>query len=117
MGIERNIGRSALVVALLIGAASATAAPPEPLIVTQLPDPDPNYAAPPGSRRDRTRASGDMDQSPTLDEAIQDFGRAIGQAVRLEQQAIEQKCRSVAAARARSADVLAWQASCRYARR
>ena len=116
MGIERKIRKMLLGVALLPGAAPAIAASPEPLIVTQLADPDPNYVPPPDGTHGTRRSSDLVDDNVTLDQAMQDFGRAIGQAAMLQQQAIEARCRSAEAVPAGGAGRMAWEANCRYQR-
>jgi hypothetical protein len=115
MGIERLIATAVLGLALLPGAAAAAAAPPEPLIVTRLADPDPNYVPPRGESAERSTMSAE-DLEPTFDEAMQDFGRAIGQAALLQRQATEARCRSGAPAGGSASDRFAWEASCRYSR-
>jgi hypothetical protein len=115
MEFERKVGRAAFGLVLLLGAAGARSASHEPLVVTQLADPDPNYVPPRLPKLDETRASDDLDDKPTLDQAMQDFGRAIGQAALLQQRAIDARCRSEAAPADR-ADRLAWEANCRYQR-
>jgi hypothetical protein len=116
MGFERKMGRAALGLVLLLDAASAAAAPPEPLIVTQLADPDPNYVPPHEPKLNTIRASDQLDQGSSLDQSMQEFGRAIGQAAMLQQQAIEARCRSGAPSGSSTADRFAWEASCRYQR-
>ena len=115
MGFGRIRASLALCLSLLLGGAPATAAgPSESLIVTQLADPDPNYVAPDESgSRARSRKQHAM---PALDAAMQEFGRAIGQATLLQQQAIEQRCRTAAPVAESVTDRFAWAASCRYAR-
>ena len=78
MGFERKIFCLCLTIASL-GADPALAAPAsEPLIVTRLADPDPNYVAPAGERHAARMSR--QGEAPTLNSAMQDFGRAIGQA-------------------------------------
>jgi hypothetical protein len=114
MGFERKISCLCLIIASL-GANPAVAAPAtEPLIVTRLADPDPNYVPPPAERH--AARMGRQDESPTLDSAMQDFGRAIGQAAILQQQAIEARCNSGAPVPSGGAARWAWEANCRYQR-
>ncbi|MFL6726457.1 MAG: hypothetical protein ACJ8FS_08080 [Sphingomicrobium sp.] len=115
MGFERNIGRAGLVLALLLGAVPVAAAPPEPLIVTQLPDPDPGYVARPEPKLQVTQSRGDPDEN-SIDTAMQTFGRAIGQAALLEEQAIEVRCRSAEPSGGSAVARFAWEANCRYQR-
>jgi hypothetical protein len=117
MGLERKIGWAAFGLAVLVAAKGATGAPSEPLIVTQLAEPDPNYVPQSEPRLTTTRASGDLDQDRTLDRAMQDFGRAIGQAAQLERQLNESRCRSGGAVPPDGPGRLAWEANCRYERR
>lgn len=116
MEFERTILRAGLGLATLLGGQPATAAPLEPLIVTQLSDPDPSFV-PPALQPKHGRRFAETDDSPTLDAAMQDFGRALGQAALLQQQAVEQRCRATDAASATGQDRLAWEAACRYVRR
>lgn len=116
MGFARKFRNVTMCVALLFGGAAALAAPPEPLVVTRLADPDPNYV-PSTSERASGKRLRHREARPIFDAAMQDFGRAIGQAAMLEQQAIEQRCRSGAPADASATDRFAWEASCRYTRR
>lgn len=114
------MGFEGIIAGLLLGAAVPDAAPAasglrEPLIITPLPDPDPNFAPPRASASMKT-GLGEATESPTLDQAMQDFGRAIGQAALIEQQAIEARCRSGAPAGASAADRFAWAANCHYQR-
>ena len=113
MGIERIFTCFALGVAMLPGGV-ALAAPAEPLIVTQLADPDPNFV-PEGSHSATWKRS--REAMPRLDASMEAFGRAIGQAALVEQQAIEERCRNAAPAAASATDRFAWAASCRYTRR
>jgi hypothetical protein len=93
-------------------AAPQASAPPEPLVVTTLPDPDPNYVP-----RDDGRGEPALEQRHGLDLAIEEFGRAISQAALLQQEAIAAKCRSGAPPEATASERFAWEASCRYSRR
>jgi hypothetical protein len=117
MGIERKLAAGTLGVGLLLGAAPIVAAPTEPLIVTQLPDPDPNYVDPSSElKRRATAPANSADEHPTLDQAMQDFGRAIGQAAVIEQQATQARCRSAIPAQASTEQRYAWEAACTYRR-
>lgn len=98
-----------------IGVSPALAGPAEPLVVERLSDPDPYYVPPRAERRSAEIA--DRDATSALDQAMQDFGRAIGQAAMLERQALQSRCGSGAPVSATPADRMAWEASCRYSRR
>ena len=91
MGIEREFARAAFGLAIALAAAASSAAPqPEPLVVTQLADPDPNYIPLPAVSKPQSKTlQAEDDQDPTLNEAMQKFGRAIGQAGMLEQQQVD----------------------------
>jgi hypothetical protein len=114
MGHAREFIGVAFGLALLAGAAGASAAPPEPLLVTRLPDPDPNYVPPLepklGGRRD------DADQNPTIEEAMQDFGRAVGQAGLAIREKVEARCREKIPADLSAEQRFAWEARCSYRR-
>jgi len=118
MGFERKIGLAALGLALNLGGTPLLAAPSEPLVVTQLADPDPNYVPLPREPKHGKRNADEVDENPTLDGAMQEFGRALGQAAMIQQQAIEARCRSGASeqASASAQDRFAWAAACRYSR-
>lgn len=116
MGYKRDIFRSALGVAMLMGVAEpSVSAPREPLIVTPLKSPDPGLVAAPEPQLRLTNLYSGDDRDAATDDAIQSFGRAIGQAARADQQAIEARCRSNQSATG-SADRLAWAATCQYSR-
>jgi hypothetical protein len=116
MGFEQKIGRTGLAFVVLLAALPATAAPPEPLVVTRLSDPDPNYVPSP-SERTLARRSAEADDAATINAAMQEFGQALGQAAMAQRRAIEERCRSNDASSASSEDRLAWEAACRYMRR
>ncbi len=117
MGLKRITIEAAACIALLLGVArSAEAAPSEPLVVTELADPDPNYVPPQSEQHPGKRSPGN-DAAPLLDEAMQDFGRAIGQAAFLQRQSIQAKCNSSAPVPQGGAARWAWEANCRYERR
>lgn len=68
----------------LIVPVPASAAPGGVLVETQLADPDPGYVPP---RIERKAASTRQKaKSPTLDEAFESFGQAIGQAAQIMHQ-------------------------------
>ena len=116
MGLKRIMIGAATCIALLLGVArSAEAAPSEPLVVTELADPDPNYV--PQSEQQHGKRLRGNDAAPVLDEAMQDFGRAIGQAAFLQRQSIQAKCNSSAPVPQGGSARWAWEANCRYERR
>ena len=115
MGFVRKIAPAAAGIALLAATWPAAAEPSERLIVTQLADPDPNYVPPPEPKYGRQHAAVE-DESPAIDAAMADFGRALGQAVLVQQLLIEQRCKSGEAAAASGTDRMAWEAACKYAR-
>ena len=104
----RSIG---IALALLGGSVPAAAEPREPLVITRLPDPEPDFASPSRERGGRD------EETVKLDEAMQNFSLAIGQATRLEQQAVAQRCRSGVPGQTKASDRFAWEARCRYQRR
>jgi len=71
---------------LLLCAAQPVAAGPDPLVVTQLPDPDPGYVPPPPEKKARHAARKADEDSPTLEQAFENLGRVAGQVAELEEQ-------------------------------
>jgi hypothetical protein len=70
------VGLAAL---LLLGAAHPALAAPEPLVVTPMADPDPNFV-PPAPEHKTTRAHrARSDEDLTLDQAFENLGRVTGQ--------------------------------------
>ncbi len=118
MGIEREFARAAFGLVIALAAAPSSAAPqPEPLVVTQLADPDPNYAPLPAvSKPQSKKLQANDDQNPTLDGAMQDFGLAIGQAAMLEQQQVDARCKSINTSQVPIEQRYIWEANCRYRR-
>ena len=115
--MTRHFGWSAISTSLLLCAVAAQAAPAaEPLVVTRLADPDPNYVPPvePKSRGKRSRAE---EPQPKLDVAMLAFGRAIGQAALAQRQVMQAQCSAGAPSDATAVERLTWEASCRYSRR
>jgi hypothetical protein len=111
MGFVSKISIAAGSVALAVFAVSAAAEPPEPLVVTRLADPDPNFVAPAERKHGRRHAAAENDTA--LDAAMADFGRVLGEALLAQQQLIDQRCKATEAS---AADRMAWEAACRYAR-
>jgi hypothetical protein len=71
------------------GAVPALASGGEPLVVTQLADPDPNFVAPPEpKRKPQGRAAKPAKQ--TLADAMEIVGNAVGEAAKLEEQRARQ---------------------------
>ena len=117
MGKLRHFGRSTISASLLLCPLATHAAPaPEPLVVTTLADPDPNYVPPP-EPKSRGKRSLPAEPQPALDEAMLAFGRAIGQAALAQRQVMQARCSAGAPSDASDAERLAWEASCRYSRR
>ncbi len=116
MGYGLDVTRVALGAAvLLIVGASAAAEPREPLLVTKLRDPDPNYVAP-VVRHGETRGASEADANARVEEAMESFGRAIGQAEMVEQQQMDAICKAGAPVNATREQLFAYEASCRYSR-
>ena len=115
MGLLRNILCTIIGAALLFSASAFAAAPSEPLVVTQLPDPDPNYVPPP-EPKGSVRKSDAKDEDTTIDQAMEDFGRAIGQAGMVIREKTEAACRAGIPANIAPEQRFAWEARCRYQR-
>jgi hypothetical protein len=117
MRFKRKVILAMLAAALLLSAAPAVAAPaPEPLIVTKLPDPDPGFVPTREPKLVVTRSRGDPDEN-SLDGAMASLGQAIGQMIKVEQQAIESACKSGEPPKPGTADLYTWRARCSYQRR
>jgi hypothetical protein len=116
MGYKRNIHGGALCAAMLLGLAGpAPAKAGEPLIVTPLPDPDPGLVAVSDSKLTLTILRG-TEEEQSVDDAVASFGRALGEAVLAQRQAIEARCRSAQRPNGTTLDRFAWAANCRYSR-
>lgn len=115
MGVLRIITTLGIAAALPGAVQPALAAPDEGLVVTKMADPDPYFVPTKAGRPGR--AAVHSDDNPTLSEAMEQFGRAIGQAAMIQQQNMEAKCRSMANGSMSDAERLAWAASCSYSRR
>jgi hypothetical protein len=102
---ERKFRTSALATALLLGASGAVAAAREPLIVTELRDP--NLIPLAGTGRS-------VEQS--LDDATRRFSLAIAQAIESDQRMMDRACRAGAPEAANHAARFDWQANCLYHR-
>jgi hypothetical protein len=114
MGCVRNILNLGLAAGLLVAGFGASASP-EPLVVTRLPDPDPNYVPPPLEPAGTVRRD-DADQNASIDRAMEDFGRAVGQAGLVIRQKLESKCRESIPADVPAEQRYAWEARCSYQR-
>lgn len=115
MGFRGVFAALALAAGPAAGAAPARSEPPEPLVITQLPDPEPTFMSVSADESGAMRAR-ESDQSPALDQAMLDFGRAIGQATRIQEQAIEARCKSGEPSGGNLVDRLTWAENCRYQR-
>lgn len=107
MGFGRNIGQSAVGIALLVAGASAGAAPAEPLIITRLHDP---------TLISLSDGAPDPSSEQSLDEAAKRVSRALSEALQSDQQAIDHACRSRSDASGGSQNHWGWQAACIYRR-
>jgi len=116
MGFERKTGRILVGLTLLVAGTGAIGASPEPSMVLRLPDHAANFVPLPEPDLARDTASDQLYDNPSQEAALQEFGRAIGQAVQAQQQVIETRCRSQQAATASAASRWAWQANCSYHR-
>jgi hypothetical protein len=112
MGFGRTVAHSAFGTVLLLSAFSSSAAPDEPLIVTRLADPDPDYVA----RGVATSQASEANAESKVEQAMESFGRAIGDAEILQQQRIEALCRAGEPTNAKPEQRFAYEASCRYSR-
>jgi hypothetical protein len=104
VGFGQKIWRAGAGVALLISAAAAAAEPAEPLTVTQLGDPETTL---------QISTFGNVGGS---DRDLGDFGRAVSEALRVQQQSIEGRCNSAHRNFGTTAARWAWEARCRYQR-
>lgn len=95
----------AIALVLLVGTSSATAAPREPVTVTELHDPSLVPLSGTGQLNDGS-----------LDDELRRFSLAMTHAIETEQRSIEQACRSRPADGAASAARYDWQATCLYER-
>ena len=116
MGFERKIGRMVVGLSLLVAGAGAIGASPEPATVLRLPDHAANFVPLPEPSLARDTASDELYGNPSTEQALQEFGRAIGQAVQVQQQVIEAACRSPQGPTASASARWAWQANCSYQR-
>lgn len=116
MGCACGLVNLGLAVALMAGGSGVGAAPPEPLVVTRLPDPDPNYVPPPPESAGAVRRTDDADQNASIDRAMEDFGRAVGQAGLAIRQNLESRCRESIPADVPAEQRYTWQARCSYQR-
>ena len=67
--------------------APVLAAPPEPLVISQLSDPDPNYVPPkPEPAKKGRRAHHHADEDSSIDQTMKKLGMVIGQAAQIERQ-------------------------------
>jgi hypothetical protein len=96
----------------MIGAAAspALAGGPEPLVVTELADPDPNFVPPrePRRRAAKPRKAG----PPTMNQVMEDLGRLTGQLELLGQQVRERRRSALTEACASSGDQSASEQGC-----
>jgi hypothetical protein len=106
MGFKREIGRTALCLALLACTVVAHSKPAEPLVITPLGEPELQVVAMDGSS-----------ETASLDERITAFSKLIGQATTADARALRAKCRLAARASGSASARMAWETSCGYLRR
>jgi hypothetical protein len=117
MGFERRLMPGFVSTALLLAAAPVGAhEAKEPLIITQIPDAEPGFVRAGEAKLVITRSAA-SDETPSIDDAMASFGRAIGQAIGIEQQAIQAACKSGEAPKAGTPAAYEWRARCSYVRR
>jgi len=105
VGFGRKIPRSGAGIALLLSAAAGAAEPAEPLTVTKLGDPEAKLLI--STASDNIGApDGDTDE----------FGRAVSETVRAQQQSLEARCQSTNRPTGSITVRWAWEARCRYRR-
>jgi hypothetical protein len=116
MGFERTI-LSAMISAALLSSASAHAAgAKEPLIITKASNADAIVlASNDGAKMSLARA--ETSEAGSIDQAINDFARAVGDAIRAEQEATEAACKASNPPKANTAAAFHWRARCSYVRR
>jgi len=71
---------------MLCASHAAVAAPAEPLVVTPLSDPDPNYVPPPPEPKSARPARRSTEESTSLSAAFENLGRVTGQLAKMRQQ-------------------------------
>lgn len=116
MGFERTI-LSAAVSAALVPAASAHAAgAKEPLIITKASNGDAIvFASNEGAKMSFARA--EPDETSLIDQAISNFGRAVSDALRADQDATQAACKLSTPPKAGTPVAWEWGARCTYVRR
>jgi hypothetical protein len=107
----------------MLSAALALSAAPvdarsakEPLIITPLPDAEAGFVQTGEAKLVVTRSAA-SEETPSIDDAMASFGRAIGQAIGVEQQAIQAACKSAEAPESGTPAAYEWRARCSYVRR
>ena len=117
MGFERRLACGMLSAALALSAAPVDArSAKEPLIITPLPDAEAGFVQTGEAKLVVTRSDA-SDETPSIDDAMASFGRAIGQAIGVEQQAIQAACKSAEAPESGTPAAYEWRARCSYVRR
>lgn len=117
MGFERRLACGMLSAALALSAAPVDArSAKEPLIITPLPDAEQGFVRTGEAKLVVTRSAA-SEETPSIDDAMASFGRAIGQAIGVEQQAIQAACKSAEAPESGTPAAYEWRARCSYVRR
>ena len=121
MTSKRLYGPAVLGSLMLLCTAQPAVSAPEPLVVTPMADPDPNFVPPPPEKHE-ARAWQSSDEHTTLDQAMESLGRVAGQVAQIAEQRAgadgdrlsETACKSVESARSSGVDVSAWDKACRH---
>jgi hypothetical protein len=118
MGYRKDIAQALCATALLCAGGPLQSAQPqrEPLVVTELSDPEPVPPVSPRPKLTLTRLAGADQGELAVDRAIEDLGRALNDALAAQQQATEARCRSGQPEGSSSVDRFDWAAHCRYRR-
>lgn len=102
---------------MIASSVPAVAAPKEPLVVTQMADPDPNFVpAAQDGQHAKSVASADSEDAVQIDQAMESLGRAIGEAAAIAHRQMEARCRELSQEHETAEQRFARAATCRYNR-
>ncbi len=107
MAIGWIIVQATVASTLLAAAAAAVPGPKEPLVVTQMADPDRYFVA---------RRTDDAGDNARIEGAMQSFGRALQEAALITRQQMQAKCSHGQHGAETPEQRFAWAAGCGYSR-